>query len=212
MTGPFKSQDIYPTRIYTATLPGHEAINEVLREQILQLREQDTQNKSRSLKNGWQSHRSLLSMDDETHVKLIKFFEGAVITATAEIQRMKPQNVRLDYVRHSWANVADKHGFNVTHVHSNCSWSASYYVSCPMTREEDPLEGVISFEDPRGYTTIHGLNATPLHTHVRPQEGMLVLFPSWLRHSVYPHNADEPRISIALNAIIRNVGDNSKTD
>jgi hypothetical protein len=36
-----------------------------------------------------------------------------------------------------------------------------------------------------------------------PQEGMMVLFPSWLKHSVIPlRTATEDRISISLNAII----------
>src|SRR5262249_35410701 len=58
-------------------------------------------------------------------------------------------------------------------------------------------EGNIVFFDPR--ETFAGGQPVQLP----PQEGMMVLFPSWLKHSVVPlQNAKDDRISISLNAII----------
>jgi hypothetical protein len=34
---------------------------------------------------------------------------------------------------------------------------------------------------------------------IKPVEGQIVLFPSWLSHSVEPWDGEEERISIALN-------------
>jgi hypothetical protein len=34
---------------------------------------------------------------------------------------------------------------------------------------------------------------------IRPAAGLLVLFPSWLRHSVRPHHGDRERVSVAIN-------------
>jgi hypothetical protein len=31
---------------------------------------------------------------------------------------------------------------------------------------------------------------------------LLVVFPNWLEHEVAPHEADEPRVSIAVNAML----------
>ena len=36
--------------------------------------------------------------------------------------------------------------------------------------------------------------------HLRPSDGLLVLFPCWMEHYVEPHEGDEPRITIAFNA------------
>jgi hypothetical protein len=35
-----------------------------------------------------------------------------------------------------------------------------------------------------------------------PVAGRIVLFPSWLRHSVRPHKGDRDRVSIALNLML----------
>ena len=37
---------------------------------------------------------------------------------------------------------------------------------------------------------------------IRPEAGLLVLFPSWLRHSVNTHKGNRDRISIAINLIL----------
>jgi len=37
---------------------------------------------------------------------------------------------------------------------------------------------------------------------IRPVAGRIVLFPSWLRHSVRPHRGDRERVSIALNLVL----------
>jgi hypothetical protein len=34
---------------------------------------------------------------------------------------------------------------------------------------------------------------------LRPEAGLMVLFPSYLPHMVYPHKGGRPRISIAFN-------------
>jgi uncharacterized protein (TIGR02466 family) len=35
--------------------------------------------------------------------------------------------------------------------------------------------------------------------HVQPEEGTLIVFPSWLNHLVLPNEGEEERISIAFN-------------
>jgi hypothetical protein len=85
------------------------------------------------------------------------------------------------------------------HNHLPYHFSAVYYPKVPALQ---PPEGSIIFFDPR--ETFAGGQPVQLP----PQEGLMVLFPSWLKHSVVPmHNAKDDRISISLNAIIGPLSD-----
>jgi hypothetical protein len=88
---------------------------------------------------------------------------------------------------------------NTPHHHLPYHFSAVYYPKVPVLQAP---EGNIVFFDPR--ETFAGGKPVQLP----PQEGMMVLFPSWLKHSVIPlHNATDDRISISLNAIIGPLSD-----
>ena len=77
--------------------------------------------------------------------------------------------------------------------------SAAYYVKAPKNC------GDIIFYDPRSaavyFTPKHkssnNLNANTFA--VTPEEGMLVLFPGYLHHSVNTNNSDEERVIISFN-------------
>lgn len=85
------------------------------------------------------------------------------------------------------------------HNHLPYHFSAVYYPKVPPLTAP---EGNIIFFDPR--ETFAG--GSPVQ--VPPQEGMMILFPSWLKHSVVPlRTATDDRISISLNAIIGTLRD-----
>lgn len=80
------------------------------------------------------------------------------------------------------------------HNHLPYHFSAVYYPKVPALTAP---EGNIVFFDPR--ETFAGGQPVQLP----PQGGMMILFPSWLKHSVVPmRSATDDRISISLNAII----------
>jgi hypothetical protein len=86
------------------------------------------------------------------------------------------------------------------HHHLPYHFSAVYYPKVPAALAAP--EGNLVFFDPR--ETFAGGQPVQL----APQEGMMVLFPSWLKHSVIPlHNTKDDRISISLNAIIGTLSD-----
>ena len=43
------------------------------------------------------------------------------------------------------------------------------------------------------------LPSIPSRTYVRPRPGLMVLFPSYVPHMVFPHEGASERISIAFN-------------
>ena len=74
------------------------------------------------------------------------------------------------------ANVLDANGFLIAHVHPHAWLSGAYYVRVPNDIRLDDAEhaGWLRFGGP-----IDGLDVpfTGEYHYVRPQEGMLVLFP-----------------------------------
>ena len=83
--------------------------------------------------------------------------------------------------------------------HSNNYISAAYYVKAPEK------SGNIIFHDPiaeRVIRTPKINNQNKLNSNifsVEPKEGLLVLFPSYLHHSVDTNTSDEERIVVSFN-------------
>jgi hypothetical protein len=95
-----------------------------------------------------------------------------------------------------WANILSQGdaSADLAHNHLPNHWSAVYYSQVP------PLigtEGQLLILDPREVY----VKSKPIG--FAPRTGMLVMFPSWLRHTVVPvKRAEADRISVSLNAII----------
>jgi uncharacterized protein (TIGR02466 family) len=100
-----------------------------------------------------------------------------------------------------WANVAAPGGAVRMHSHPNNYLSGVYYV------QVQPGADTINFHDPRPQTGIVRPpvgELTALNTDqvvVRVEEGTLVIFPSWLVHSVDPNGSHALRISVSFNAM-----------
>jgi hypothetical protein len=67
---------------------------------------------------------------------------------------------------------------------------------------ERPLSGILEFLDPRSGVEAVTAPGDPYGEpfRVRPQAGLLVVFPSWLYHWVHPYAGQTPRIAISFNA------------
>jgi len=77
-----------------------------------------------------------------------------------------------------------------------------YYVDPGTKNPDQPLSGVLEFLDPRAGVEAVTAPGDPYGEpfRVRPQPGLLVIFPSWLYHWVHPYTGQTPRIAISFNA------------
>ena len=106
-----------------------------------------------------------------------------------------------------WLNVYGEGHSQDVHQHAGYELSGVYYIRTP------PGCGRINFYSPLdedGFSPIPGTRPswkTQTIAHLEPQDGDLVLFRSWLRHSVSPNETAEERISIAFNVIFRAPGE-----
>jgi uncharacterized protein (TIGR02466 family) len=155
---------------------------------------------NRSNWQGWHSEDDFFDRHEPGCQLLQKHIIDAVRGCT---QNVSPN---FDFSQHQvqlegWINILDRGGLNTPHDHPNWVWSGCYYVSVPEGDSE--LSGNIEFFDTRTNVrtlTIDGAACFASKFFIKPKAGMLLIFPSYLRHWVYPNDSDEIRVTIAFNA------------
>lgn len=106
-----------------------------------------------------------------------------------------------------WANVNGPGAAHRMHAHPNNFLSGVYYVRVP------PGADTLNFHDPRPQNAVIRPPVTQLSAEntdqvvVRVEEGMLLLFPAWLMHSVDANTSAETRVSVSFNLMFRGFAD-----
>jgi len=98
----------------------------------------------------------------------------------------------------SWSVRLHSSGFHTNHTHPRGWISSACYIELPdcMT-DAQSNQGVLTFGEP-GIATTASLRAE--HS-VRPQVGMLVLFPSYFWHGTVPFRSSQARLTVAFDAV-----------
>ena len=102
-----------------------------------------------------------------------------------------------------WANINYKGGYNKPHIHPNSLFSGVYYVqaepNCGKIVLYDPRPGIQSNMPAR----INGQPPEHLwrEVHLDAKVNRIIMFPSWLWHSVEPNESNNIRISVSFNFI-----------
>ena len=140
-----------------------------------------------------QSETDLQEMEDLAPLMTTALHAADQILEFLELQRCAMR------VSGCWASVGGPGNFHMEHSHPNNFLSGVYYVSTPSGGDR------INFHDPRPQANVmaprvkasSAKNAQRASITVKP--GSIVLFPSWLRHSVDTNTSSEMRTSIAFN-------------
>ena len=123
-------------------------------------------------------------------------------------QFSKEQLSRLRFNYESWFHVAQNGGYFQTHTHPNHSWSMVFCINPGDEEPENDFEaGKMLILDPRMNAAMcldpanrdlkreYSFNGFKLHY----KKGTVLIFPSYLQHSVEPYRGKEPRITVAAN-------------
>jgi len=111
--------------------------------------------------------------------------------------------IDLEY-QNSWININGPGSYNARHMHAGSIYSGVYYVKVPegdcgklIFHRNDDAEYYLNSLPPRDddFANVYKYINHP----APPSEGTLLLFPSWLHHSVSQNNTDEDRISVSFN-------------
>ena len=102
----------------------------------------------------------------------------------------------------AWSVKLGAGGHHVNHVHPKGWISSSYYVEVPSEVKEGPEKnGWIQFGKPP--FEIKDANGNPLDAErfVKPEPGLVVLFPSYMWHGTIPIKGDEPRLTLPFDVV-----------
>ncbi|MBC7102638.1 MAG: 2OG-Fe(II) oxygenase family protein [Parvibaculum sp.] len=110
------------------------------------------------------------------------------------------------FFQEMWLNKNGPGDFNKAHVHPNSLLSGAYYAKVPEG------SGNIEFYDPvreRVMCTFPVKERTRINSQAmeyKGKEGLLLIFPGWLQHSVQPNRSEDFRVSISFNMGFRRKG------
>jgi len=98
----------------------------------------------------------------------------------------------------SWSVRLRSSGFHTNHTHPRGWISSACYIELPdCMRDPQSREGALTFAEPGLVTT----PPLPPQYTVRPEAGMLVLFPSYFWHGTVPFASEQPRLTVAFDVV-----------
>ena len=176
-----------------------------LQEECFEIRNNiPSKNKSNLGQNSYHSPNLLNLQNPPEILKLMKQITNCIQTIHQQSRR---ENVRLvDF----WININGKGGSNVPHTHPGAKYSGVFYIKVPKEMKGGNLffirdfnETYLTSQENMGFFK-QGYNLLPNDLPkipVKPLEKLLIVFPSWLPHSVEFNDTDEERISLSFNYI-----------
>lgn len=185
-----KVTQYFPTLIFSLDVPDSETLNAHLIEAIYAERERDPKgvNKSNFPElEGWHSHVKLHR--DVTFAGLVQHVDAVSAMMCRKLGYHTSYRLRIGTM---WSIINQPGGTNRAHVHPGCIWSGVYYVQAPRN------SGRIEFIDPRTHNLMNAVKYIPgakrprsCWTRVKrkPVAGRMLVFPSWLFHSVAPNRS-----------------------
>ena len=186
---------LFPTPVWTIKLDNYKVINEEMYKFIKSESNKDKIGIKKSNVNGW--HSKDFDLNDKNSQKFISFILPAIENVMLDMNWEKQkQTVKINNM---WAIINTGGSTNLRHQHGNSTISGAYYVRAPENC------GDIVFYDPRpapvySHPNINGSNFLNAQVNsINPKEGALVLFPSYLDHSVNENLSNEERIVISFN-------------
>ena len=186
---------LFATPVFMADITDNTVIDNTI-DAILKLKEQN---------DGVQTFGSWVTRDD-LHT-LPEFEELTKIILSVSETALDVLTVQRDshYIPCMWANVSSVGSAHMEHIHANSMYSGVIYLTmpegCSPTIFADPRPGAQMLQP--NYETPNP-NILGARWSTTGDRGGIVIFPSWLPHSVQPvPPSDEKRITLSFNIMIK---------
>ena len=189
--------ELFPDPIFHYKLENYKQINKELLNYILELQKKDKKGNNRSNRGGWHSPNFDL-VNPGPPINFINSFKDF-------LKHIIEDEFGWEYIPNKqrvvamWAIINKKNSYNVKHNHQNCYLSSAYYIKKPEN------SGDITFYDPKESKT-YRFPEVEKHTNysaesvtIKPEEGDLLIFPSYLYHDVGVNLSDEERVVVSFN-------------
>ena len=192
--------ELFPDPIFHYKLENYKQINKELLNYILELQKKDKKGNNRSNRGGWHSP----NFDIVNPGPPIDFINSFKVF----LKNIIEDEIGWEYVPNKqrivamWAIINKKNSYNVKHNHQNCYLSSAYYIKKPEN------SGDITFYDPKEVKTYRfpeverNTSYSAESITVKPKEGDLLIFPSYLYHDVGVNLSDEERVVVSFNVDI----------
>lgn len=180
----------FPTLVHECRLDGFDARRDGLVSAVLSARPEGREELD---PRGWHTATDLHRSDDA----VFRWVSGALTGAIGAMVAHEAWRTPVVALTELWGVVVPPGLAHDAHLHGNS------FVSGVLYLDTGPGSGSIRFHDPRsagnGFAP-DGESLAPRIT-VAPVDGMVLLFPSWLRHSITANQTGRPRVSMAFNAL-----------
>lgn len=191
---------LFGTPVIIEEIEDAETVNAELEKLIAERRKVDGGVNRSNKGGGWHSTQDFPLWSGEVGRELIRKI-GALArahTSTAGGAPLPP------WVIEGWVNVSTAGASNLHHIHGGSFWSAVYYVRAPKSESGqlvvyDPRMPQLRMYAPSLRFKNSGVEQV---FRIRPKSGTIIMFPSWLQHSVEPFEGEGERISIAFNLMV----------
>ena len=169
---------------------GTKEQREDLKKQILHAKENDIGTKGGSNHGCWRSNATydMEWLYDEMrklsdHANKIYFEDDPVFKSFLDNSKNRDFNI--------WTNVNEVGSKNVLHTHNEDAWAGIYYLQAQETGNlvfTNPANLLLQCNPKSPYTR---------KTGIKPEDGMLVIWPGWVPHEVLENKSNKQRINIA---------------
>ncbi|MGA9422659.1 MAG: tetratricopeptide repeat protein [Rhodanobacteraceae bacterium] len=147
-----------------------------------------------SLRHGTQTARDLMLSDDPA----IRAFRAAIDgPIRRHVEAIGKPGDTAWHIAGMWSVQLNPNGYHANHVHPEGWLSSACYIDLPDAVQGDDRQGWIKFGEPALRTD----PPLPPEHFVKPEPGLLVLFPSCMWHGTVPFSGDQRRLTIAFDVV-----------
>jgi uncharacterized protein (TIGR02466 family) len=213
-----RAQTHWITQIFTIDNPDHAQIKPGLVEYVYELERRGSEQSTvapGAKGNMFESKFNLFHHDQPEVKRLKDFCLSSVHQIAAKLNAglwSPDDRVQVNAVE-SWCHITRSGGYHDVHTHPMCSWCGIYYID-PGDSDVRGKNGVNRFYEPRINVNFYSDYATRYlyqegSVDMPSTEGMLVIFPSYLRHSALPYTGEKDRLIVAFNSRTQRIGPES---
>ncbi len=194
--------DVFPTPLFSYQVEDKDGLNAYISDFVEKVRKEEGWDEA-SLAGKTETLEHLQSADQLHHRDDTTRFVEVAMAATHEVLDFLKYKFNEVQMTSFWFNVSRPGYSHRNHVHPNNVLSGVYYL------KTSPDCGDIVFDDPRPQANVllpDAHEVTPFNNHsyaVTPEQGQMILFPSWLAHRVAVNRSKSERISLSFNVMLR---------
>ncbi|MBL0318606.1 MAG: hypothetical protein IPP74_04860 [Alphaproteobacteria bacterium] len=195
----------FPTLCYQARHEGVDDMNKELSAIIRELEQQGREAKyPNSVKEGFHSTSDFFTIDrpavKQFHALLVKnlqhylrqYWSSESSLPLADLGDLKLQ-------LWGWSLILREGSISAPHMHPHCMVSGVYYPEIPDDLNTSKNAGCFILCDPRPRAAVVPLKGQGNTLVIKPETGLLLMFPSYMEHYVMPFKGTSERLSIAFN-------------